>query len=108
MLCLMQLYRWQYRLDAIAVVASILYALLRWWAGEDIIPGRNAPPGNPGGNAPRGPAAHAGLTPGIYEVERVVDGDTLLLSDGHRRFRLQGVDTPETVKPDTPVEKWGP
>ena len=37
----------------------------------------------------------------------VVDGDTLLLRDG-TRIRLMGVDTPETVKPDTPVEPWGP
>jgi len=40
-------------------------------------------------------------------VERVVDGDTILIA-GHRRVRLIGVDTPETVKPDHPVEAWGP
>lgn len=40
-------------------------------------------------------------------VKRVVDGDTLLLKDG-RRIRLLGVDTPETKKPDTPVEPFGP
>ena len=104
----MRRYSRSYRRELIAVAVVVLIALLRWWAGEDVIPGRSAPPGIPGANVPRGPAAHAGLTPGIYEVERVVDGDTLLLSDGHRRFRLQGVDSPETVKPDTPVEKWGP
>ncbi len=39
-------------------------------------------------------------------VERVVDGDTLLLVD-RTRVRLIGVNTPETVKPDTPLEPWG-
>jgi len=40
-------------------------------------------------------------------VQRVVDGDTLLLAD-HTRVRLLGVDTPETKRPDTPVEPFGP
>ncbi len=47
------------------------------------------------------------LTEGVYHVQRVVDGDTLLLTN-QARVRLQGVDTPETVKPDYPVEPWGP
>ncbi|QDU55739.1 thermonuclease family protein [Aeoliella mucimassa] len=47
------------------------------------------------------------LGEGEYTVERVVDGDTLLLANG-TRVRLQGIDTPETVKPNTPVERWGP
>jgi len=40
-------------------------------------------------------------------VKRVVDGDTLLLESGER-VRLLGVDTPETVKPNTPIQPWGP
>jgi micrococcal nuclease len=40
-------------------------------------------------------------------VRRVVDGDTLLLAD-RTRIRLLGVDTPETKRPDTPVEPFGP
>lgn len=36
-------------------------------------------------------------------VERVVDGDTLVL-DGGERVRLIGIDTPESVKPGAPVE----
>jgi micrococcal nuclease len=39
-------------------------------------------------------------------VERVVDGDTLVL-DGGERVRLIGVDTPETVHPERPVERFG-
>lgn len=47
-----------------------------------------------------------GAQPGEYRVRRVVDGDTLLL-DNDDRVRLLGVDTPESVKPDTPVQPWG-
>ncbi len=44
-------------------------------------------------------------------VVRVVDGDTLKvrLGDGDRRtVRVLGIDTPETKKPNTPVECGGP
>jgi len=41
-----------------------------------------------------------------YIVERVVDGDTLKLTNGER-VRLIGVDTPETVHPKKPVEYFG-
>lgn len=41
-------------------------------------------------------------------VERVVDGDTLVLAGSKERVRLIGADTPETVKPNWPVEPWGP
>ena len=47
------------------------------------------------------------LKEGVYRVERVVDGDTLLLSNGVR-VRLMGIDTPETVKPNSEVEPFGP
>ena len=53
------------------------------------------------------PAIPERLEEGVHEVRRAVDGDTLLLTSG-ARIRLQGVDTPETVKPDHPVEAWGP
>ena len=48
-----------------------------------------------------------------FRVVRVVDGDTLDVGcpDGDRkstRIRLWGVDTPETVKPDTPPQHFGP
>jgi micrococcal nuclease len=41
-----------------------------------------------------------------YRVQRVVDGDTLLLTDG-TRVRLLGVDTPETRHPNLPPEPLG-
>ncbi len=44
--------------------------------------------------------------PGTVLVERVVDGDTIKLADG-TRVRYIGVDTPETVRPGSPVEFMG-
>jgi micrococcal nuclease len=54
-----------------------------------------------------GGAQTAGAS-GRAHVERVVDGDTVILSEGLGSSRLAGVDTPETVKPDTPVQCFGP
>jgi micrococcal nuclease len=55
----------------------------------------------------RGPAADSVFdSPGPFRVERVVDGDTLLL-EGGTRVRLIGVDTPETKHPHRPVEPLG-
>ncbi len=44
------------------------------------------------------------------KVVRVVDGDTIIVRlAGHDlRLRYIGMDTPETVKPDTPVQWMGP
>jgi len=41
---------------------------------------------------------------------RVIDGDTIVVRAGGRteRVRYIGMDTPETVKPNTPVQCWGP
>ncbi len=56
------------------------------------------------GGAP--PAA----APGVAVVVEVVDGDTITVRVGGReeRVRLLGIDTPETVAPDSPVECFGP
>ncbi len=45
----------------------------------------------------------------MARVVRVVDGDTIEVRIGGRDeyVRLIGVDTPETVKPDTPVQCFG-
>lgn len=40
------------------------------------------------------------------KVERVIDGDTLLLTGGEK-VRLIGVDTPETKHPQKPVQRFG-
>jgi micrococcal nuclease len=47
--------------------------------------------------------------PGIARVERIVDGDTVVVRlDGRStRIRLIGVDTPESVDPRRPVERFG-
>jgi micrococcal nuclease len=59
-----------------------------------------------GGAVPE-PEHGRSLAEGTYVVKRVVDGDTLLLPD-EVRVRLIGVDTPETVRPEYPVEPFGP
>ncbi|HWC11686.1 MAG TPA: thermonuclease family protein, partial [Acidimicrobiales bacterium] len=54
-----------------------------------------------------GAGAAGVLPPGLdTTVERVVDGDTLVVSGGHR-VRLIGVDTPETKDPRKPVQCFG-
>ncbi len=51
-------------------------------------------------------------TRGSALVARVVDGDTIVLrmdeTDREVTVRLLGVDTPETRRPATPVQCWGP
>jgi micrococcal nuclease len=72
------------------VVAAVL--VRPWgWQGDDAV---DAGPGRVSGR-----------------VLRAVDGDTLEVKlDGGavETIRLIGVDTPETVKPDTPVQCFGP
>ena len=60
-----------------------------------------------GGAGGRGPAALA--APGATaaaSIRRVVDGDTVVVDvGGHaEKVRLLGIDTPESVKPGTPVQ----
>ncbi|HEY3334357.1 MAG TPA: thermonuclease family protein [Candidatus Limnocylindrales bacterium] len=61
----------------------------------------------------RQPSPVVGLAPqgGVEtaRVVRVVDGDTLIIDRGQGRERLRyiGIDAPESVKPDTPVEFMG-
>jgi len=59
----------------------------------------------PGGTADTGPPSTVGT------VTRVVDGDTVDVEtavDGTVRVRVIGIDTPETTRPNTPVQCWGP
>jgi micrococcal nuclease len=57
------------------------------------------------GCAPSDAPAHGAAT-----VVTVVDGDTIDVRIGGRdeRVRMVGIDTPETKRPDTPVECFGP
>jgi micrococcal nuclease len=51
------------------------------------------------------------LKEGVWTVVRVADGDTLDVGSNagtKYRIRLIGADTPETVKPNTPVQPFGP
>jgi endonuclease YncB( thermonuclease family) len=48
--------------------------------------------------------------PGFYNIEEVADGDTIVvdMNGVSERVRLIGVDTPETHRPNTPVQCYGP
>lgn len=50
-----------------------------------------------------------GGNPDTFEVVRVVDGDTIVVAINGREERLRyiGIDTPESVQPNTPVECYG-
>jgi micrococcal nuclease len=57
------------------------------------------------------PAVTANLpAPGFYKVVRDVDGDTMVvdMAGTQESVRMIGIDTPETHKPDTPVQCFGP
>lgn len=48
--------------------------------------------------------------PGLYSINHFVDGDTIAVNMNGKTesVRLIGVDTPETHKPNTPVQCYGP
>ena len=61
------------------------------------------------GAACGGGASAGGGAPGEGKVVSVIDGDTLVVRvGGHdEHVRIIGIDTPETKKPNTPVECYG-
>jgi micrococcal nuclease len=77
-------------LASVAVLVIAIVLLIRSGSGED----------------PRTPAPKTGTA----HVTRAIDGDTIEVRyDGATEdVRYIGVDTPETVKPDTPVQCFGP
>lgn len=78
----------------------VLLALL--WACSIAAAGGCAASGAASGAASAGATSH----PQPAQVLRVVDGDTIIARVAGRRERIRyiGVDTPESVKPDTPVQ----
>ncbi|HSW66442.1 MAG TPA: thermonuclease family protein [Bacillota bacterium] len=48
--------------------------------------------------------------PGLYSIDHFVDGDTIAvkMNDGTETIRMIGIDTPETHKPNAPVQCYGP
>ncbi len=84
------------RAQLVTILVFVALVVLSWWV-EPFLSNNDVATKSPGA-----------LDNGEYEVLRVVDGDTLLLKKDRLRVRLQGVDTPETVKEYTAVEKWGP
>jgi micrococcal nuclease len=67
-------------------------------------------PGRDGGGRPQ-PAGNGGAGESARAfVTRAIDGDTIEVRIGGRtdEVRYIGVDTPETVKPGTPVQCFGP
>jgi micrococcal nuclease len=80
----------RHQIGSVVLLALVAAILLRPW---EIAPGGEA-----------GPASARAY------VTRAVDGDTIEVRfDGELEdVRYIGVDTPETVKPDTPVQCFGP
>jgi endonuclease YncB( thermonuclease family) len=48
--------------------------------------------------------------PGLYQIDHFIDGDTIAvkMNGTTESIRMIGVDTPETHKPNTPVQCYGP
>ncbi len=86
----MGLLRGRSQLGSLVLLALVAAVILRPW--EELRPG-DEPPAS-----------------AVAYVVRAVDGDTIEVRlDGRREdVRYIGVDTPETVKPGTPVQCFGP
>jgi micrococcal nuclease len=48
--------------------------------------------------------------PGLYSIDHFIDGDTIAITMNGKTetIRMIGVDTPETHKPNSPVQCYGP
>ncbi|YCK79663.1 thermonuclease family protein (plasmid) [Arthrobacter sp. D3-18] len=97
-----------------SVVAVLALSGCAAQGGPQVVPaGSQAPlqevPCTAPGTATRPPALQVTAS-GPYAVEKVVDGDTIRISCNgtSTRVRLVGINAPESVKGDAPVECGGP
>ena len=94
------------------LVALVVAALVVVGCGADRAPTGSAPAA-PSTAAPASPASGPALAPiGATEtarVVRIVDGDTIVIDrgGGNEKVRYIGMNTPETVKPNSPIEFMG-
>ena len=119
---------WIVRLVALAVVVIVVLLALSWFGRSASSSAPSGPasvlasvPGTASVSAASGPALASATAVGARpsasalaptgpttraKVTRVVDGDTIIVVFGGStsRVRYIGMDTPESVKPDTPVE----
>ena len=101
--------------ELIGVVLVILAAILIWSYLQDNSEGDIPPSATSSSGTSFVPTASlqstlpAGAIPA--ELVRVVDGDTIVVridgESGQETVRLIGIDTPETKKPDTPIQCYG-
>jgi micrococcal nuclease len=98
--------RYRRRWSGGVVLLLVLVVLIAWMRGRDLFFPDRSPP------------LLETLDEGAYALVRVVDGDTIIVEPvkgsagssayGHARVRLIGIDAPETVQPNHPIEPWGP
>jgi micrococcal nuclease len=101
--------------EVIGVVLIVLAAMLIWRNLQDDSGSAPTPPSATSSVARPAPTASvqsslpASAVPA--ELVRIVDGDTIVVKiegdSGQETVRLIGIDTPETKKPNTPVQCFG-
>lgn len=79
----------------VSIISAALFAAFSLWYTQD---------------SPFKLPAVPAITPGYYRVVEVIDGDTIRvdMSGKTETIRFIGVDTPETKKPNSPVQCFGP
>lgn len=107
-----------HRITVVAAATAGLVALTLAGCSSQTLgpePALSSSSSHPQGGVTVSPAAHpqGGVQTGTREtatVERVVDGDTIIADTGGQtqRVRILGIDTPEVVHPNEPVECFGP
>lgn len=91
-----QTYRYR-KLHGWSAAAALVVAIGLWWAQQS--GWLNAP----GQTLERD-------QPGLYSINHFIDGDTIAVNMNGKSetVRFIGIDTPETHKPNTPVQCYGP